>query len=164
MYTLHSDGFYVRAKPNNCTLDQTVKYITRYLGRSVIAASRIDHYDGEHITFHYKKHEDNSLVTETIPALDFIRRLIIHIPEKHFKMVRYYGIYTKHHKLEKHLFKYLSHEKRKFLKSLLDWRHSILLNFGYDPLKCPKCGSSMLVLEVYHKKLHNNLKKNLCDT
>ena len=37
-------------------------------------------------------------------------------------------------------------------RTLLNWRHSILLSFGYDPLKCPKCGTSMLVLEVYHKK------------
>lgn len=72
--------------------------ITRYLGRPIIAASSIDQYDGEQVTFHYNRHEDNSLVTETIPALNFIKRLIIHIPKKHFKMVRYYGIYTKHHK------------------------------------------------------------------
>ena len=30
----------------------------------------------------------------------FIKRLIVHIPDKHFKMVRYHGIYTKHHKQE----------------------------------------------------------------
>lgn len=152
MYKLHSDGFYVRAKPNDCTLEQTVKYITRYLGRPVIAASRIDAYDGKNVTFHYNRHEDESLVVEKIPDLDFIKRLIIHIPEKHFKMVRYYGIYAKHHKQEKHLFKYLSNQKHRFLHSLLDWRTSILLTFGYDPLKCSKCGASMLVLEVYHKK------------
>ena len=38
------------------------------------------------------------------------------------------------------------------LSRLLDWRNSILLAFGYDPLRCPECGTSMLVLEVYHKK------------
>ncbi len=32
------------------------------------------------------------LVIEKLPVLDFIKRLIRHIPEKHFKMVRYYGI------------------------------------------------------------------------
>ena len=42
-------------------------------------------------------------VTETIPALDFIQKLIVHIPEKHFKMLRYYGVYAKHHKQEKKL-------------------------------------------------------------
>lgn len=152
MYTKHTNGFYVRAKPNSCTPDKTIKYISRYLGRPVIATSRIDKYDGDFVTFHYKKHEDDTLVTETIPALDFIKRLIVHIPEKHYKMLRYYGIYAKHHKQEKNLRKCFSNEKRKFLRSLLDWRNSILLSFGYDPLRCPECGTSMLVLEVYYKK------------
>jgi hypothetical protein len=51
MYTNHADGFYVRVKPNLCTPDITIKYISRYLGRPVIATSRIDHYDGENVTF-----------------------------------------------------------------------------------------------------------------
>jgi hypothetical protein len=152
MYQKHSEGFYVRAKPNPCTPDITIKYISRYLGRPVIATSRIDKYDGEFVTFHYTRHEDDKTVTECIPALEFIKRLIIHIPEKHFKMLRYYGIYAKHHKQEKNIRRCISTQKHKFLRSLLDWRKSILLSFGYDPLNCPKCGTSMLVLEVYHKK------------
>ena len=152
MYTKHADGFYVRAKPNSCTPDITLKYISRYLGRPVIATSRIDNYDGENVTFHYTRHEDDKTIEECVPALDFIQRLIIHIPEKHFKMLRYYGIYAKHHRQEKKLRKCLSLEKRNFLRSLLDWRNSILLSFGYDPLHCPKCKASMLVLEVYYKK------------
>ena len=152
MYAKHSQGFYVRAKPNLCTPDITIKYISRYLGRPVIATSRIDAYDGGNVTFHYTRHEDNKTITETVPALNFIQRLIVHIPEKHFKMLRYYGIYAKHHKQEKLLRKCISEKKRVFLKSIQDWRNSILLSFGYDPLCCSECGTSMLVLEVYHKK------------
>ena len=152
MYTKHAHGFYVRAKPNLCTPDITIKYISRYLGRPVIATSRIDNYDGENVTFHYTRHEDNKTITETTTALDFIQKLIIHIPEKHFKMLRYYGIYAKHHKQEKKLRKCISAEKHRFLHSIQDWRHSILLSFGYDPLRCSECGTSMLVLEVYYKK------------
>ena len=152
MYTKHADGFYVRAKPNSCTPDITIKYISRYLGRPVIATSRIDKYDGNNVTFHYTRHEDDKTIEECISAMDFIKRLIIHIPEKNFKMLRYYGIYAKHHKQERNLRKCISPEKHKFLQSLLDWRNSILLSFGYDPLHCPKCKTSMLVLEVYNKK------------
>ena len=152
MYTKHADGFYVRAKPNLCTPDVTIKYISRYLGRPVIATSRIDNYDGENVTFHYTRHEDHKTITETVPALNFIQKLIVHIPEKHFKMLRYYGIYAKHHKQEKKLRKCISAEKQCFLRSIQDWRQSILLSFGYDPLCCSECGTSMLVLEVYYKK------------
>ena len=152
IYKDHADGFYVRAKPNLCTPDVTIKYISRYLRRPVIVTSRIDHYDGESVTFHYTRHEDNKTVSECIPALDFIKRLIVHIPEKHFKMLRYYGIYAKHHKQEQKLYKCISSEKKRFILRHMNWQNLIFLTFGYDPLKCPKCGSSMLVLEVYHKK------------
>ncbi|MFR8180845.1 MAG: transposase [Dorea sp.] len=63
---------------------------------------------GDNVTFHYTRHEDNQTITECIPALDFIKRLIVHIPEKHFKMLRYYGIYAKHHKQESKLHKCIS--------------------------------------------------------
>lgn len=152
IYNNHKKGFYVRAKPNLCTPDTIIRYISRYLGRPVIATSRIDAYDGESVTFHYTRHEDNKLVSECIHALDFIKRLIVHIPEKHFKMLRYYGLYAKHHKQEKVLRHCISKEKQKFFRSTLYWRESILLSFGYDPLRCPKCGTSMLAMEVYYKK------------
>ena len=121
MYTKHAHAFYVRAKPNLCTPDITIKYISRYLGRPVIATSRIGPSFRKVKNEMYTRHEDNKTVTETIPALDFIQKLIVHIPEKHFKMLRYYGVYAKHHKQEKKL----------------------------------------LVLEIYHKKLHylNNIER-----
>ena len=62
----------------------------------------------------YTRHENNKTVTETIPALDFIQKLIVHIPEKHFKMLRYYGVYAKHHKQEKKLRKCISAKKTTF--------------------------------------------------
>ena len=91
-YRDHKEGFYVYAKPKKCDPKNVIKYIGRYLGRPVIATSRIDNYDGDMVTFHYNRHEDDKYVEETIPAIDFIKRLIRHIPEKHFKMIRYGGL------------------------------------------------------------------------
>lgn len=79
IYKDHADGFYVRAKPNLCTPDVTIKYISRYLRRPVIVTSRIDHYDGESVTFHCTRHEDNKTVSECTPALDFIN---VSLPRK----------------------------------------------------------------------------------
>ena len=80
-YRNHKNGFYVYAEPKECNPGEVIKYIGRYLGRPVIATSRIDKYDGENVTFHYNRHEDDVYVEETIPALDFIGRVIQHIPE-----------------------------------------------------------------------------------
>ena len=45
-YSSHKKGFYVYAKPSSCDPETAIKYIGRYLGRPVIATSRIDKYGG----------------------------------------------------------------------------------------------------------------------
>lgn len=151
IYKHCSNGFYVYAKPSLCNNKEVIKYIGRYLGRPVIATSRIDNYDGNFVTFHYNRHEDNKLIVETVPAADFIKKLIIHIPEKHFKMIRYYdGVYAKHHKNSHKLFMAVSEQHRKLTLRNSNWRTSLLLSFGYDPLWCD-CGHIMSVLEICHK-------------
>ena len=61
IYRNHKNGFYVYAKPNKCNPPVVMKYIGRYLGSPVIATSRIDNYDGDMVTFHYNRHEDDDL-------------------------------------------------------------------------------------------------------
>ena len=152
-YKDHPHGFYVYAKPQKCNSRSAIKYIGRYLGRPVIATSRIDNYDGEFVTFHYNRHEDEQLVEETIPAIEFIQRLIRHIPEKHFKMIRYGALYARHRNIDKHLNRTVSREKEAFYKTFIQWRNAILSSFGYDPFKCPKCGNIMVFLElIYNHK------------
>ena len=86
--------------------------------------------------------------------MDFIRRLIQHIPEKHFKMIRYGGLYARHRDIDKKLFRAISREKHQIYRSFNQWRTSIFTSFGYDPLKC-ECGATMLFLELYfnHKRI-----------
>lgn len=150
IYRDHKNGFYVYAKPKKCNPKEVMKYIGRYLGRPVIATSRIDRYDGEHVTFHYNRHEDDEYVEETIPVLEFIERLIRHIPEKHFKMIRYYGLYARTRKKDKSLRRALSRQHHHFLLSNSDWRNRICTSFGYDPLQCPCCKRKMALIEIYY--------------
>ena len=133
-YKEHEHGFYVYAKPNKCEPKEVIKYTGRYLGRPVIATSRIDNYDGEMVTFHYNRHEDDVYVEETIPALEFIERLIRHIPEKHFKMIRYYGIYARHRESDNRLRRAINPDIRNYLKRTSNWRNNIFRYFGYDQL------------------------------
>lgn len=158
-YKNNKHGFYVYAKPNICDPKIVVKYIGHYLGRPVIATSRIDKYDGETVTFHYNRHEDNAYVEETLPVMDFIKRLIHHIPEKHFKMIRYGGLYARHREVDKTLHRAVSKEKHGILRSFNKWRNCILLSFGYDPLKCPNCKKDMLLLDIYYKHQRVSLKE-----
>ena len=151
IYKYCSNGFYVYAKPNKCKPTEISLYIGRYLGRVPIAMSRIDSYDGEFVTFHYNRHEDDKLIIETLPAIDFIKRLIRHIPDKHFKQLRYYGLYASTTKRKHKLVYAIPKFKHIFHKMLTSWRVAIHLAFNYDPLVC-SCGNTMTLLEIYYPK------------
>lgn len=131
-----------------------IKYIGRYLVRPAIATSRIVKYDGAYVTLHYSRHEDDKYMEETIPAMEFIERLIRHLPEKHFKMIRYGGIYARHRDIDKKLIRTISQKKHSIYRSFNKWRTAILSAFGYAPLKCT-FGTTMLFLELYfnHKRV-----------
>lgn len=90
IYRTSKNGFYVKANKNeNLGTKQNVEYVLRYCGRPTFAASKILNIDGEYITFWYQIHEDNLFVVETIHIFEFIKRIIIHIPEYQFKTIRY---------------------------------------------------------------------------
>lgn len=150
IYRKDKNGFYVYAKPALSNTGTVIKYISRYLGRPVIALSRIDSYDGDNVTFHYNRHEDNVFVQKTIPAIDFIKLLIQHIPERNFKMTRYYGLYARHRANDPSPGCRAVHpSKHVVFRSFNRWREMILLSFGYDPLQCPDCKKKMTFLELY---------------
>ena len=154
-YSERKQGFYVYAKPNKCDPKSVVKYI----GRPVIATSRIDKYDGELDTFHYNRHEDNKYVKETLHATNFIKRLIWNIHEKHFIMIRYGVIYARHREIDKHLHRTIAKEKYHFFRSFNQWRTAILSSFGYDPLQCPDCRHEMEFLELYYNHQRVSLEE-----
>jgi hypothetical protein len=158
-YREHKHGFYVYAKPNKCEPKTVIKYIGRYLGRPVIATSRIDKYDGENVTFHYNRHEDDKYIEETIPALEFIEKLIQHIPERNFKMIRYYGVYARHRKSDDKLRKAINPDLKGYLINRNKWRNNIFRYFGYDPLCCSKCSAKMVYLELRYNHKHVSLEE-----
>lgn len=49
--------------------------------------------------------------------MEFIERLIRHIPEKHFKMIRYGGLYARHCESDKKLSRAIPGEKHAFIHS-----------------------------------------------
>jgi len=152
LYATYNNGFYVYAPPIKQFNVGAVNYIVRYTGRPVLAQSRIKAYDGKFVTFTYTPHGCDTPVTETISVFDFIKRLIIHIPDREFKMIRYYGFYAvrnRKHALylrRQRLIESFSAFQRKQTAS---WRKRIIISFGYDPLKCT-CGAYFELMEIFY--------------
>ena len=148
IYKEYNNGFYVYAKPDNISsINQTINYVVRYTGRPAMAQSRIIDYDGTYVTYYYERHEDGKRIEEKVHAYEFIKRLILHIPNKNFKVVRYYGIYAKTHKQADKIFKLLNKSQIEIRNQLRKWNISIELSFGYDPTICD-CGGNLIFFEL----------------
>lgn len=152
LYKEKSQGFYVYGKGEIKSEKAAIQYVGRYTGRPPIAESRIIGYDGKTVTFWYKRHEDGKKVTETMEVMEFIKRLIRHIPEEQFKMIRYYGIYAQHTQERPLLLKMVNEKIKEMRLKLRKWRIRIMKSFGYDPLSCEDCGGKMVVMDICYKK------------
>ena len=84
-------GFYVYVKPERIySGKRLVEYLGRYLRHPAIANSRIDRYNGEVVRFFYEDYE-GKIKRKVMKVFDFISAIIQHIPDKNFRLVRYYG-------------------------------------------------------------------------
>jgi hypothetical protein len=95
---------------------------------------------------------------KTLPVLAFIGRLIRHIPDQHFKMVRHAGLFASRWKA-----RYVAQaraalaQETKLLHgsvadveatSLLPWRQRQAAENGKDPLVCSICHVEMELIDV----------------
>ena len=69
-------------------------YIARYLFRIAIANSRLEHFDGDHVTFRYRDNRSGVLQRCRLPAQEFIRRFLQHVLPRGLAKVRSYGLYS----------------------------------------------------------------------
>jgi hypothetical protein len=134
----------------------TVRYIGRYTKRAVLAEYRITHYDGKVVRFAYRDYgQDGKTSYKTLPVLAFIGRLIRHIPDKNFKMVRHAGLFAPRWKA-----RYLAQARAALGPSIqaapsmqqavssLPWQQRQAAENGADPLVCSTCHVPMELVEV----------------
>lgn len=152
MYIDYPDGFYAYCPPSkHKSLKDCVDYVIRYVGRPVMASSRIDDYDYDlnHVLWHYTDHDTKQRVDVFEDILSFMKKLIIHIPDEHFKMIRYIGGYaTKKKKLSSLVKMMVSKSHTWILKKQYQYRQFRIDTTGIDPIKC-SCGHEMQFLEAY---------------
>ncbi len=161
LYQKYPKGFYVNAESMLNNARGATRYIGRYLARPAMAEYRILNYDGHRVRFWYEDHKTKKRKELTLKVLDFIGRLIMHVPKKHFKMVRRYGLYSrdfnKRAKKIVSLWKYIKKRQLRLIimkkkKRAMRWRENIIKSFGKDPLICRNCGSEMVLYEIWSPK------------
>jgi len=156
LFVDYPKGFYVNAESKMDNAQKAAKYVGRYIARPAIAESRIQRYDLETVTFTYEDHETGETKSEILPVLQFIGRLVMHIPKKGYQMVKRYGLYARHIKPAFKKALELMRKAKQLLFSFFStrdtWRQRIINRFQKDPLLCPVCEVEMELWFIWHPK------------
>ena len=81
-----NDSNNASSNKNSKNIQGCVNYFIRYAGRPAMAENRITEYNKESktVSWFYNDHKDEKRYDITDNVIDFINRLIIHIPNYHF--------------------------------------------------------------------------------
>ena len=164
MFRQYPTGFDCDCMPEEGPVERLVVYLLKYVSSPPISIRRIEDYDGENVTYRYHDHRRGE-VHETIPATEFIGRMIQHLPPKGFRMVRYYGIYArpvreKIHALVADALRALVRRAAQVAERFARKRGTtpeayqakLDERFGKGELRCPNCGSAnMLLIRIWSR-------------
>ena len=135
------------------------RYVAKYVVSPPIAVRRIDRYDGERVTYHYRSHRTDRLEHETVPVQTFLGRMVQHVLPKGFKRIRYYGVQaTKTFAKIKAVIQAALAKVEGLVKGAvkiiarLTYRQRYEQSTGRDPFRCPHCGGEMAVWRIWHPK------------
>jgi hypothetical protein len=135
------------------------RYVAKYVVSPPIAVRRIDRYDGERVTYHYRSHRTDRTEHETVPVDIFIGRMVQPVLPKGFKRIRYYGVQaTKTFAKVKAVIQAALAKIEGLVKGAvqiiarLTYRQRYEQSTGRDPCRCPHCGGEMAVWRIWHPK------------
>jgi hypothetical protein len=140
--------------------ESIVRYVGRYTKRACMSEYKITDIEGEYISFYFNDYKNTPRGEKTkighlrLHFVEFLDRLLQHVPEKRFTAVRYYGIYIPQNwrKLPKE-WKVDSEYETQKQPHILDegedyreYREAEIKRTGKDPLFCGDCQQKMILV------------------
>ena len=130
-----------------------LKYAGRYIRRGPLSERRILSYDGEQVSIAYAHPEKHTQNFFTLPASEFVLRVLSHVPERGTHSVRTYGLY--HSACRSKL-----NQARKLLRQppynpeveppdTHELRNRMFPDFEGD--LCPKCHARLVTIKVFRR-------------
>lgn len=153
----YPNGFYVNSPSKariktSKSLKRKAKYITRYVKHPVISDRRLVRYNGKEVEFWHDHPSTGERRTIVMSVMQFIKAVLNHIPEKHFRAVAYYGLYSPNFPQKVQFQAVFGYDGESVDPFLLSWKERVYLETGHHPSHCGKCGREMvLVAAVYWK-------------
>lgn len=127
---------------------RNIKYLGRYLKRPPMAETRILKYDGNDVTYRFLDHHDKQMSSITMPVEEFIKRLIMHIPDSNFRLIRYYNWLSNCTRatILPIVFALIKQTPQAIKK--ISWSNLFHKSFGADPLLCQTCNVIMQLVKI----------------
>jgi len=128
--------------------------LARYCARHPVALRRLTyHAEGGRVTYHSDKPSGPTAGAETLDALEFLARVVSHIPNKGQVLQRYYGWYANRTRGRRRQ----AGEAQPAVVAAdgvpperaavrRRWAELLRRIFEVDPLRCPRCGTPMRIV------------------
>jgi Putative transposase/Transposase zinc-binding domain len=133
------------------------RYVAKYVVSPPIAVRRLDRYDGQRVTYHYRSHRTDRMEQETVEVVTFIGRMVQHTMPKGFKRIRYYGVQAiKTFATVKGVIRAARAKGEGVVQGAvkiiarLTYRQRYAQSTGQAPFICPHCGHEMGVWRIWH--------------
>ena len=160
-YETYPNGFVANVQKGDVPsrYQRLATYLAKYVVSPPISLRRIDRYDGQRVTYHYRSHKSERVEQESVDVFTFIGRMIQHTFAKGFKRIRYYGVQaTKTFAKIKAMIqaalakiKGIVHGAIK-ISAAKSYRERYRQSTGRDPLICPHCQHEMGLWKIWHPK------------
>lgn len=147
--SLYATDWVVYAKPAFQSAGTVIEYLARYTHRIAISNYRILKLENDRVFFRYRDYrDDNKQKATSLPAVEFIRRFLLHVVPKRFVRIRYVGLLSNRMRTQYiQLCRELLNVKPEDAPQPIE--HEGFVDFlikltGIDLSKCPVCSGLMI--------------------
>jgi hypothetical protein len=127
--------------------EYVLDYLGRYTHRVAISNNRIVSCDNGKVCFTYKNRDTGQMEQETIDAVEFIRRFLLHVLPKRFMRIRHYGFLSNRNKKRNvQICRKLIGQSDQLPEVVDESIEQVMLRLtGVDITRCPRCKKGTLI-------------------
>jgi len=146
MPSIKEKHFNIHIQPPFKEMEHLINYLGRYTHKTAISNHRIRNIDDEGVVFSYKDYRDRNIVKEMfLTGEEFLRRFCLHIQNKGFRRIRYFGIFASSNRKKLNQIRIASGQAPIQSIKKKKWKEIIRETWKYDPDICPECNKGIMV-------------------